>query len=209
LFSSFSASADTLEPFSLFNALADTLEPFSLFNASADIPESFSSVNASTDTLEPFSLFNTSAAAPAPIVLFYIICPTPTCLVVDTDFDPVSAADTCEAMANPPLMVKKGSSAQIGQTNTAQLCLALMCAAFCTTYIRGFKHTWMLHKQNQDFFALPHDTWATEPAVEATNNIDQAEYAPATTYIATTVQHTELVVANQEELLDIHMVQVA
>ncbi|KAJ2647398.1 hypothetical protein IW137_001400 [Coemansia sp. RSA 1287] len=193
---SFNTSADALEPFSLFNTSAATLSPFSLFNASAD-------------TMEPFSLFNTSAAASAPIVLFYIIRPTPTCLVVDTDFDPASAADSCKAMANPPLMVKRGNSAQIGQTNIVQLCLALICAAFCIAYIRGFKHTWMLHKQIQDFFTLPHDTWATEPAVEATDNIDQAECAPAMTYIATAAQITEPAVTNQEELLDSDMVQVA
>ncbi|KAJ2177001.1 hypothetical protein GGF45_003448 [Coemansia sp. RSA 551] len=110
-------------------------------------------------------------------------------------------------MANPPLMVKRGNSAQIGQTNIVQLCLALICAAFCIAYIRGFKHTWMLHKQIQDFFTLPHDTWATEPAVEATDNIDQAECAPAMTYIATAAQITEPAVTNQEELLDSDMVQ--
>ncbi|KAJ2142238.1 hypothetical protein IW136_002018 [Coemansia sp. RSA 678] len=203
LFSSLDASIATPGLFS-FDASIATSESLSSFNASADIPELLSSFNAFVDTLEPFSLFNTSAAS-APIVLFYIIRPTPTCLVVDTDFDPASAADTCEAMANPPLMVKRGSSAQIGQTNTAQLCLALMCAAFCIAYIRGFKHTWMLHKQIQDF-TLPHDTWATEPAVEATDNVNQAEYAPVTTYIATAAQHTEPAVANQEELLDSDMV---
>ncbi|KAJ1755780.1 hypothetical protein LPJ77_005105 [Coemansia sp. RSA 2523] len=206
LFSSFNASADIPELLSSFNAFVDIPESLSSFNTSAATLNPFSLFNASADTLEPFSLFNTSAAASAPIVLFYIIRPTPTCLVVDTDFDPVSAADSCEAMANPPLMVKRGNSAQTGQTNTVQLCLALICAAFCIAYIRGFKHTWMLHKQIQDFFTLPHNTWATEPAVEATDNVNQAEYAPVTTYIATAAQHTEPAVANQEELLDIDMV---
>ncbi|KAJ2836676.1 hypothetical protein J3B01_002674 [Coemansia erecta] len=204
LFSSLDASIATPGLFS-FDASIATSESLSSFNASADIPELLSSFNTSADTLEPFSLFNTSAAS-APIVLFYIIRPTPTCLVVDTDFDPASAADSCEAMANPPLMVKRGKSAQVGQTNIVQLCLALICAAFCIAYIRGFKHTWMLHKQIQDFFTLPHDAWATEPAVEATDNVNQAEYAPVTTYIATAAQHTEPAVANQEELLDSDMV---
>ncbi|KAJ2137928.1 hypothetical protein GGH17_001349 [Coemansia sp. RSA 788] len=209
LFSPFNASADIPELLSSFNAFVDIPESLSSFNTSAATLNPFSLFNTSADTLKPFSLFNTSAAASAPIVLFYIIRPTPTCLVVDTDFDPVSAADSCEAMANPPLMVKRSSSAQIGQTNTVQLCLALICAAFCTAYIRGFKHTWMMHKQIQGFFTLPHATWATEPAVEATDNVNQAEYAPVTTYIATASQHTEPAVTNQEELLDSDMVQVA
>ncbi|KAJ2189678.1 hypothetical protein IW144_005556 [Coemansia sp. RSA 522] len=203
---SFDASIATSELFSLFNGSIATPESLSSFNTSAATLNPFSLFNTSADTMESFSLFNTSAAASAPIVLFYIIRPTPTCLVVDTDFDPVSAADSCKAMANPPLMVKRGSSAQVGQTNTVLLCLALICAAFCIAYIRGFKHTWMLHTQIQGFFALPHDTWATEPAVEATDNVNQAEYAPVTTYIATAAQITEPAVANQEELLDIDMV---
>ncbi|KAJ1746533.1 hypothetical protein LPJ77_002922 [Coemansia sp. RSA 2523] len=209
LFSPFNASADIPELLSSFNAFVDIPESLSSFNTSAATLNPFSLFNTSADTLKPFSLFNTSAAASAPIVLFYIIRPTPTCLVVDTDFDPASAADSCEAMTNPPLMIKRSSSAQIGQTNTVQLCLALICAAFCTAYIRGFKHTWMMHKQIQGFFTLPHATWATEPAVEATDNVNQAEYAPVTTYIATASQHTEPAVTNQEELLDSDMVQVA
>ncbi|KAJ2643176.1 hypothetical protein IW137_002476 [Coemansia sp. RSA 1287] len=62
-----------------------------------------------------------------------------------------------------------------------------------------------MHKQIQGFFTLPHATWATEPAVEATDNVNQAEYAPVTTYIATASQHTEPAVTNQEELLDSDM----
>ncbi|KAJ2129748.1 hypothetical protein GGF48_002303, partial [Coemansia sp. RSA 921] len=127
--SSFNTSATTLASFSSldasiatpglfsFDASIATSELFSLFNGPITTPELLSSFNTSADTLEPFSLFNTSAAS-APVVLFYIIRPTPTCLVVDTDFDPASAADSCEAMANPPLIVKRSSLAQIGQTDT-------------------------------------------------------------------------------------------
>ncbi|KAJ1850886.1 hypothetical protein LPJ76_006311, partial [Coemansia sp. RSA 638] len=194
---SFDTSVTTSYSLSLFNASADTPELFSLFNASANTPELISSIN-------------TSAAASAPIVLFYIIRPTPTCLAVDTDFDPVSAAQICEAMANPPPLVKKGSSAQIGQTDTTvQLSLELLCAVISITYIRGFKHTWVLHKQIQDFFTQPFDAWGKEPAVEATGNTEQSEYAPATAYIATAAaQITELTVA-KDELLDSDMIQIA
>ncbi|KAJ2499264.1 hypothetical protein GGH96_003632 [Coemansia sp. RSA 1972] len=209
--SSFSASADTLESYSLYdtpaatlelisllNASAATPEPYSLlnvsaatpalyssFNSSIATPESYSSVNASVNTLELISSVNASATASAPIVLFYIIRPSPTCLVVDTDFDPDSAAEICEAMANPPPMVKKGSFAQIGQTVT------------------------MLHKHIQDFIAQPSNAPGKVLVVEATDNADQAEYAPVTVYIATAAQIAELDVANKEELLDSNMVQVA
>ncbi|KAJ2481102.1 hypothetical protein IWW56_001970 [Coemansia sp. RSA 2131] len=76
-------------------------------------------------------------------------------------------------MANPPPMVKKGSTAQIVQTDTTvQLSLTLLCAVISITYIRGFKHTWVLHKQIQDFFTQPFDAWGKEPAVKATVNTD-------------------------------------
>ncbi|KAJ2655167.1 hypothetical protein IW148_006148 [Coemansia sp. RSA 1199] len=177
---------------------------------SADTLELISSFNASANTLELISSINTSAAASVPIVLFYIIRPTPTCMAVDTDFDPVSAAQIFEAMANPPPLVKKGSSAQIVQTDTTvQLSLALLCAVFFITYIRGFKHTWVLHKQIQDFFTQPFDVWDKEPAVEATVNTEKVEYAPVTAYIATAAQITEPAAANKDELLDSDMIQIA
>ncbi|KAJ1852144.1 hypothetical protein GGH12_003468 [Coemansia sp. RSA 1822] len=182
----------------------------SSFNTSAATPASFSSFNMSADTPELISSINTSAAASVPIVLFYIIRPTPTCLAVDTDFDPVSAAEICEAMANPPPMVKKGSSAQIGQTDTTvQLSLSLLCAVICITYIREFKYTWVLHKQIQDFFTPPFDAWDKKPAVEATGNAKQVEYATVTAYIATAAQIAEPAAANKDELLDSDMIRIA
>ncbi|KAJ2655081.1 hypothetical protein IW148_006183 [Coemansia sp. RSA 1199] len=193
---SFDTSVTTPDSLSLFNASAATLEPFSLFNTSAD-------------TLELISSINTPAAASAPIVLFYIIRPTPTCLAVDTDFDPVSVAQICEAMANPPPLVKKGNTAHIIQTGViVQLSLALLCAVISITYIRGFKHTWVLHKQIQDFFTQPFNAWDKEPAVEATVNTEKVEYATVTAYIATAAQTTEPTVARDEPLVS-DMIQIA
>ncbi|KAJ1854050.1 hypothetical protein GGH12_003259 [Coemansia sp. RSA 1822] len=207
--SSFNTSAATPTSFSSLDASIATPELFS-FDTSVTTPDSLSLFNASADTPELISLINTSAAASAPIVLFYIIRPTPTCLAVDTEFDPVSAAEICEAMANPPPMVKKGSSAQIDQTDTTvQLSLALICAVISITYIRGFKHTWVLHKQIQDFFTQPFDAWDKEPVVKATGNAKQVEYATVTAYIATAAQITEPAAVNKGELLDSDMIQIA
>ncbi|KAJ2500870.1 hypothetical protein GGH96_002391, partial [Coemansia sp. RSA 1972] len=59
------------------------------------------------------------------------------------------------------------------------------------------------------FIAQPIDELGKEPAVEATDNADQAKYAPVTAYIATAAQITEPAVANKDELLDSEMVQTA
>ncbi|KAJ2471280.1 hypothetical protein IWW56_006369, partial [Coemansia sp. RSA 2131] len=62
--------------------------------------------------------------------------------------------------------------------------------------------------QIHDFFAQPFDAWDKEPVVEATDNAEQAEYAPATAYIATAAQITEPAAANKDELLDSDVIQI-